>query len=259
MSATTAIPTAELKAAARALLEGRFRPGSPVSPVLGSWSPGVGEQVVAVVGCGGGVGATTVALALATAAAPARLVECCPGSRSGLAAASYAELGEAEAGWLRGRRGEVMIERRADPTPDPVPAPLPAAGRERTVLDVGLEAFSGPGSCYSGLQGVPVVLVTRATLPGCHQLEAALNRLHDAVVVAAVLVGYGGRRWPRTLRYGFGIRTRALDADGRLSGLPADAQLGMVGLINTPLPTKVISAAAGIVAAIPSWSQEATP
>ena len=75
----TAHSVAELREAWRAIEAGEFAHGPRSAPTARSaatvWTPAPSERVVAVVGCAGGVGASTVALALATAAAvPARVV-----------------------------------------------------------------------------------------------------------------------------------------------------------------------------------------
>ena len=98
----------ELRRAWLAVQAGDFRrphpkqravaPASPAASV--EWTPASDELVIPVVGAAGSCGATTVALALATAAkGRARVVECASASLSGLAAASTAELGADDHGW----------------------------------------------------------------------------------------------------------------------------------------------------------------
>jgi hypothetical protein len=82
----------ELQRAWRAVQAGRFRQESPAAaakaravPSSSTWAPGNAEQVLPVVGCSGASGASTIALALASAAGgSARILEC-PGDylRSG--------------------------------------------------------------------------------------------------------------------------------------------------------------------------------
>ena len=55
----------------------------------------------------------TLAEALAAAGTTVRIVEVADASRSGLAGATTAELGEDSTGWRRGRRGDVSIDRLA--------------------------------------------------------------------------------------------------------------------------------------------------
>ena len=103
----------ELTSAYKAVINGEFRTGRHRSekPVQGAvtWARADAEQVVAVVGCHGGAGASTVALGLAEAAGQGRVLECCTAAASGLASASSAELGSAGDGWIRGSRGSVLI------------------------------------------------------------------------------------------------------------------------------------------------------
>ena len=102
---------------------------APAGPTASVWTPASGERVLPVVGAAGSSGATTVALALATSAGGrARVVECCTASHSGLVAASTAELGADDVGWLHGSRDLVLLDRADGPRPtlDAVPAPPPA-------------------------------------------------------------------------------------------------------------------------------------
>ena len=88
-----------------------------------------------MVRCAGAYGATTFALALATAAnTDARVVECSSATTSGLAAASTAELGAHPSGWVQGSRGDVLLQRTgvALASVHDVPSPMPA---EKTHAD----------------------------------------------------------------------------------------------------------------------------
>ena len=115
------VPVVELKRAWRAVQAGQFRQtvqgrsasdqphGATYAP---SWTPNSDEQVLPVVRCASAYGATTFALALATAAQTgARVVECSSATSSGLAAASTAELGVHPSGWAQGIRGELLLQR----------------------------------------------------------------------------------------------------------------------------------------------------
>ncbi len=202
---------------AHALIE---PPGAPpVLPNTGppatqgaAWVPAAGEQVLPVVGCGGSCGASTTAIALATAALTAgpgswetgdeslrvgrtggwdaaRVVHCGSLTTSGLAAASTAELGRDDSGWWRGTRGDVVLERgdgyRAGPhtvpAPCPTPGPVPGTGSRLTVLDVGWDlehVIRHPSWLRTALGTAShVVLATTATVPGLRQLEVHLDLL----------------------------------------------------------------------------------
>ncbi|SMO56148.1 hypothetical protein [Propioniciclava tarda] len=197
--------------------------------------------MVVVQGCVGSAGATTVALAIATASGQRlRLVECCPASLSGLVAASTAELGE-ENGWRLGRRDGVRIERQATDESAP-PRPL-ATASDRTVLDLGSATISNCPWLFSE----PIVLVTRASVPGLRRLEALLD-LHPAAVAA--VVGPQVKRWPTVLTRTVGVRTLALIDEGRLIDVPFDRALAVTGLTPDPLSVPLVKAGGRILAAL---------
>ena len=202
------VPLEELRRAWAALQAGRYRTGASTShstahqpvtiaPETGvtteetanasmsqpqriqtaPWGPAPDERLLPVIGCGGSVGASTFALALAVTyaartrtagaatgrsqgrtvmdgastgrgCAVVRVVDCGSLTGSGLAAASTFELGRHPSGWRRGTRGDVLLERAdghvtgpdAVPAPCPWPAPTTAPvddGGRLTVLDVG--------------------------------------------------------------------------------------------------------------------------
>ena len=120
---------AELRAAYTALHSGAFTTDPAPQPETAAEEvaerPAVADAVVGVVGVSGGVGTTTVALAIAEALGAARLVELTAPHTSGLAAASSAELGT-QHGWSLGTRDGLRLERRADP--DAAILPDTAAG-----------------------------------------------------------------------------------------------------------------------------------
>lgn len=191
----TAHSLAELREAWRAIEAGEFAHGPRSAPTARTpatvWTPAPGERVVAVVGCAGGVGASTVALALATAAAvSARLVECCPPLASGFSAAANAELGT-EGPWRRGSRGDVLLER---PITGAATAPVPTESAvEWTFVDTNWATLSGTGAGWLGSVLRPfddVVLVTNATVPGVRRLESCaelLGRYALGVVVGPTI------------------------------------------------------------------------
>jgi hypothetical protein len=148
VDARRVVSVPELQRAWRAVQAGKFRHESSaaaaradVIPNSRTWAPGNAEQVLPVVACAAASGASTIALALASAAGgSARILECRSGATSGLAAASTAELGLHPSGWGRGMRGDVLLERagglltRIDEVPLPSVPDRPLA---LTVLDVG--------------------------------------------------------------------------------------------------------------------------
>jgi hypothetical protein len=250
----------ELQRAWRAVQAGRFRQESPAGaakadaiPKSRTWAPGNAEQILPVVGCAGASGASTIALALASAAGrSARILEC-RGTISGLAAASTAELGPHPSGWRRGMRGDVLLERasglmtRIDEVPVPSVPDQPVA---LTVLDLGWDlrhVLDVPSWIGEQLEtaGV-VVVVTRATIPGLLHLETTLSVL-DRIRIVAAMLGSPGRRWSKAVWQSSGPMTKALEDSGRLIVIPHDSRLAAVGLDSRPLPRQVLEAAHAVL------------
>ena len=251
---SVAVGVAELRRAWEAVADGRFRLPSSTDAAVSApqrealWLPADGEQVVAVVGCAGSCGASTVALALASAAdGPTRVVECCPPEASGLAAATTAELGVQPSGCTQGTRGDVVIQRTSSGVSrlEDVPPPASGDGVALTVLDVGWRAGQLLAStCWLAQQinaGSQVVAVAVATVPGLRQLEVALSALGPAAVAAVVGPAY--RRWPAVLRGSRGAGLRRVEKAGRLVMVPHDRRLALHGLDSGPLPAPLLDAA----------------
>jgi len=206
--------------------------------------------VLTVVGCIGSSGATTLALALASAAeGPSRVIECCTPTASGLASAPTEELGPHDSGWSRGTRGDVLLERgtRTLGTADALPAPVePDRAQALTVLDVGWELgqlLAGQGWLRDHvIRADHVVVTTTATIPGLRRLEGTLSLLTGSSATAAVL-GPIRRKWPRGLEHSLGSLTRQLDQRDAIHGIPYDHALAVRGLDSTPLPAPLLSAA----------------
>ena len=243
----TAHSVAELREAWRAIEAGEFARGprsTPVAPgAATAWTPAPGERVVAVVGCAGGLGASTLALALATTTgASARVVECCPPLASGFSAAANAELGT-EGPWRRGSRGDVLLERpiTGDAT---VPVPTESAV-EWTFVDTNWTTVSGPGTGWLGsvLRTLDdVVLVTNATVPGLRRLESWVELLgRDAI---GVVVGPTAKRWPRPVK----VAAAGIPARVHLADFPLDPRLQVTGLTPDPLPAALLKAAQNVLA-----------
>jgi len=227
------VSIAEVKRAVQALQTGQFRTSASARLPNPASRPD-DATVVCVAGCLGQAGCTTVALAIASSAqSPARLVECCPGSRSGLAAAAQSELGEHH-GWLVGARGEVRLERPATDS-DRMPALL-AATLPLTVLDLGLAAIPG----WAAPGNATIVLVTRLSVPGLRRLEGKLAHLDEAAPLLLAVTGRPVARWPRSVRHAIGPRTQQLiDAD-RIVAVPGDPRLAMTGLTASPLTAALL-------------------
>jgi hypothetical protein len=261
-----------LKRAWLAVRAGQFRCAARPGPRTGStsrvaagWEPAAGERVVPVLGCTGRCGASTLALALATAATPpARVLECCSLTDSGLVAASTAELGVREPGWARGTRGEVLIDRASTPLARVEEVPRPSAPDQPvrlTVLDVGWEVGQVLDT-HTWLaaqirEADRVVLVTTATVPGLRRLETTLGRLTGGTMCAAVLGPRRGR-WPRSVRRSLGPLTRSLDTADRLLELPESRALAVNGVDSAPLPRALLDAAATLLGLLEPLEPEET-
>jgi hypothetical protein len=257
-----AASVAELQRAWRALQAGQFRqtvhasstsdPRS-LAPTIPSWTPTGGEQVLPVVRCASAQGATTFALALATAAnGGARAVECSSATSSELAAGSTAELGVHPSGWAQGTRGDVLLQRASGMLPGVHEVPPPPAAEKitLTVLDVGWElghVLNTPSWVGTQVrQATAVVVVTRATVPGLRHLESGLALLGRSRPLVAV-VGPPRKRWAKAVRHSAGALTRAADRAGQLVVVPWDRRLAVAGLDSTPLPPALLDAAAAVL------------
>jgi hypothetical protein len=208
-----------------------------------------------------GAGSSTIALALADAAAASgrrvQVVEAAVPSRSGLVAAASAELGLDPTGaWRRGTRGQhallgqLTITRRAgDRQPSGWPLDSdgpgssadgsdPSRGEPMVAIDLGLP----PADALARLggDGSRIVVACRATIPGVRMTEQLLDRLDSAHVVLAML---GQRRWPGEVTSSSGPRLRALRDAGRIVAVPLDQHLAITGPTYAPLPKAVLAAA----------------
>lgn len=206
------------------------------------WAPAVGERVLLVCGSGGGSGATTVALALATAFGRARVVETCAGTASGLGYAADAELGVIDRGWLRGSRQSVVVERRTDAPSTPEHVPPPAdSDLHLTVVDSSWDLaclLGSPGWLGELARGSsPVILVARATVPGLRRLAAAIELVGGA---RAVAVTVGARRWPRPVEHSAASAVRRLREAGRFVTVPELQTLALSGLTPDALPPAIL-------------------
>jgi hypothetical protein len=201
-----------------------------------------------------------------SAEVPARVVECCSASASGLAAATTAELGLHPSGWRQGRREQVLIERVSEllAAVDEVPAPAPFDAETHhatrlTVLDVGWEVGqvttteSWIGDAVANAD--QVLVVSTATVPGMRRLEGALELLDihagdgaaDRTWVA--VLGPRRKKWPRGVEHAGGPHTRRALNSGRVVEIPQDRGLSIHGLDSRPVPPVLLAAAAHTQAA----------
>ncbi len=216
------------------------------SPTWSGWPEWMrGHKVIAVAGATPGCGCSTVALALADAVAarrgPALLVDYAAPDRSGLIAATDAELGPLEGGWRFGRRGQglLIVRRAARGTSAPCPPPgLPPD--ETLVVDLGhlepADAAMVAASC------VAMVLVGRAGVPGLQAVERHLSGLPLAPAHHVVAALTGSARWSRAARAAAGPGLRRLLAAELVVPVPVPTRLQERGLTPDPLPRPVNAA-----------------
>ena len=253
------IEWAPLAATARKALAQRVRQQvRPPGSGLYGWQPRYDESVVAVAGMAGSVGATTVSLALASVAAltgPARIIECAPPTRSGLTAASSAELGTGRGGWRRGQREGVTLIRRSSTSLFDAAPPPPEGDGTFTVLDVGDLLTDRPGE-HSIAADVASgwVLVARASVPCLRQLELVLGA-GPAHHPTLAIVGTSHRRWPTRLASAIQPRTRALFEARRVATFRHDKRLALTGLTPDPLPRHVAASARTLLTILEGLSQ----
>lgn len=258
-------------------------PPRPAQRPQDRWTPAPRERVLPVIGAAGSVGCSTVVLALITALAESvteaqgagarcgRIVECCSASTSGLVAASSAELGCDDSGWVSGTRGPVLLHRVGAvlvcPGQVPVPAPLRGEGHPTegqpsvgtvsdinadetvTLIDTGWEVgqlMADAGWLGDLVRRATVVLVVaRPTIPGFRRLEAALELLEAGREVSTLIALVGGRRqrWAKGVEHSAGPRTRAALREDRIHEIPEDRDLVVAGLSSGALPRGLIVAA----------------
>ena len=246
VTSTRPVGVDELKRAYRAVQAGTFRRGHHPNVRSLWWSPTT--PVLAVVGACAGSGASTLALALGTAAGSARVLECASPTAAGLTAAATAELGRDPAGWVRGTRDAVLIERPADTLggPHEVPHPCPSGDPTLVVVDVAWElgtVLAGHGWLTDLLDGPgPVVVTAPATVPGLRRLDTALGMLNHAHPVVA-LMGPRRRALPRPVTSALAALSRTHDLTGRVIHVPADTRLRTRGVDSNPLPPALLRAA----------------
>jgi hypothetical protein len=254
-ASVTAAPVTvtELQAALRAAWAGQFAASSmywstPAFPPQTGPCWALSGQVVMVVGCHGGAGASTVALAMALAALESgrsvRLLDCASAERSGLVTAVDAELG-VEPGWRRGRRARLPIDRVADVLASaadvPVPPDEPLGAVEVTVVDSG---WGATGVLFGGswlaqvAESAAVVLVARATVPALRQLEQAMAMCCHNPVVAV----QGPSRRDRSVHATAGSLLLAAQGTGRVVSVPSSRRLAVAGISSAPLPQGVLKA-----------------
>jgi hypothetical protein len=211
---------------------------------------------VLVVAAHAGAGASTVAVLLgdvAASAGAARLIDCADPTRSGVAAATDAELGTDGTGWRQARRGPLHVDRlvAALAGVEDVVAPRPAAQNAAdavTVVDAAWPAWAllrSAGWVTNLLHTARVVVVCRATVPGVRQLEQLLAALPGP---EPALAAVGPGKWPGSVMASCGPLVRAARDARRVVPLPVDRALEATGLTSAPLPKQLASAGRALAA-----------
>jgi hypothetical protein len=240
---------------------------APARTCRSAWHPG--GTVVAVAAAHSGAGSSTVAVLLAEALCETgratRVVEVADPSRSGLAAATNAELGEHATGWRRGRRGDIHIDRLARPLPSVEQVPAPAAATdadEVVVLDIGCparEVLAADGWVAAALTSAPLLIVCRTTVPGIRQTEYLLADLADLCSVPVMVAAVGPARWPGAAVSSAGPQLRAARESGRLITVPIDRRIQTDGVSAAALPKSVAVAGRSLAAALASTGRYEHP
>ena len=233
---------------------GARRGGWPANMPFVQPAGGLAERWVSVVAAHAGAGASTVALAIADAAAiagrDAHLIETAHPTRSSLVAVADAELGVDPSGaWRRGNRGRATIHRRAtSDIPTGWPA-LAASEDDLVVIDLGSPMPDSLTRLATG--GCRTVVVCRPTVPGVRLAEQLLNAVTGPAIVAIL----GSGRWPGEVSASLGPRLRALRADNAVVTVPTDRRLEITGLTSSPLPKPVAAAGQSLLGLIDATPQ----
>ena len=213
--------------------------------------------VVAVLAAHAGAGASTVAVAIAEALAAGgtatRLVEVADPARSGLAAATSAELGVDGSGWRHGRRGPLQVDRLAEHVRGLGEVLPPRPGEpgvsECVVLDLGWparEVLAAGGWLAQLLDAARLMLVCRPTVPAVRQAERLLT---DPRSIRPVVIAAPGRgRWPGAVTASCGPAMRAMREAGRVVTVPLNRRLEVDGVTADPLPRPIAAAGKALAA-----------
>lgn len=247
---TTAVSVDELQRAWAAVEAGEFRSGDPSRRRrMNCWRPT--EPTIVVAGATGRVGASTVAVTMATGARQrVRVVECSPMHATGLAAATSAELGVSDTGWRRGMRDQVLIERTtgAFDHVDDVPSP-DETDSDLTIIDASwdLNQIANAGSWLTALAATaPLVIVSVATAPGLRALDTALQLTARPDDTWCVVLGSALKKWPKPLHLATTARIHDAITHGRLTTVPVVPSLSITGLTPDPLPPHLVTACASV-------------
>ena len=215
---------------------------SPADAAPTAFAHGLKERWVSVVAAHAGAGASTVALAIADAAAvagrDAHLVETAHPRQSGLVAAADVELGiDPDGAWRRGRRGRLTVHRRSTNDSSTGWPALPASADGLVVIDLSSPMPDSLTRLLAG--GNSTVVVCRLTVPGVRLVEQVLS---TSVTGPVIIASVGARRWAAEVSASLGPRLQALLAGNAVVTVPTVRRLEVSGLTSSPLPKPVAAA-----------------
>lgn len=237
--------------------------GNPEPRSAAVLRPPAGAAWVAVVGAHGGAGASTVAVAMADAAAATgrrvHLVSCAGPQGCGLVAVPDVELGIDDSGaWRRGRRGGcIVVDRSSGSSRETASWPEPPFQPELTIVD----ACDLCSVLTAAAEAAPraVLLVCRATVPGLQQAERTLSDL-TATSLPVLLASIGPRRTSGSVDSAMGPLLRELRRRGdRDVTVPVDRRLALTGPSAGPLPRAVAVAGRALLRHLDALEHQELP
>lgn len=252
------VTVSDLVAAVREQQDGGAAHATLATSVTPETPPRTASPSLLVVASHAGAGATAVSVALADALAAAlsdatgrsarevHLIDGAPTERSGMLAATDRDMANVGSSWRMGRRKAVRVLRPVHSmSPSDLP-PLPPCGADLVVTDSGTDwrtLTSTPSPLWPPEEGVELVVVFRATVPGACQVERALAALPGNPYV----VGVGAKRWPSSVAAAFGPRLGSARIQGRVALFPADRRLELNGIDTEPFSKPLAGAAAQLI------------
>jgi hypothetical protein len=160
--------------------------------------------------------------------------------------ATERDMANAGSSWRTGRRNAVRVLRPVHSASLIDLPSMPPCESDLVVTDSGTDwrtLTSTPSPLWPLEEGVELVVVFRATVPGARQVEAALAALPGSPYV----VGVGAKRWPTSVAAAFGPRLGNAQRQGRVALFPADRRLEVNGIGTEPLAKPLVWAAAQLI------------
>lgn len=161
-------------------------------------------------------------------------------------AATGRDMANVGSSWRMGRRKAVSVFRPVHSMSLSDLPPPPPCGSALVVTDSGTDwrtLTSTPSPLWPPEEGVELVVVVRATVPGVRQVEGALAALPGNPFV----VGVGAKRWPTPVTAAFGPRLGNARGQGRVGLFPVDRHLELNGIDTEPFAKPLAGAAAQLI------------